>query len=221
MEKLHAEMRAVFGVPGMSLGSPEAARKLKEVKKDVEVGPLPGEYVIVTSHPFLTGENGGNTLVFKQDFPPEGKTLLNRPHPESCICPKCNTKTEIVSTVKRIGDTERDACLEFLRDRHVSGHITLEEFETRKDKALTARSQHELDYLTQDLPALLVMKPAVTPEVRHDREVTTFLCRIVSAAFPVMAAITILMGATLAGAAVLAIVGGLAAFLLTFLQLRP
>lgn len=223
VEKLHAEMRAVFGVPGMVLGSPEAARKLKEVKKDVEVGPLSGEYVVVTSHPFLTGGNGGNALVFKQDFPPEGKTLLSKPHPEGCICPKCPKEMAApgarVLNVPRIGDADRDQCLERLRYGFGGGFLNPSEHDARQNAAMTATMKDELEFLVKDLPAM--PKPAVAPEPHPAREVTAFLCRVVSAALPVMAAITILMGASLAGAAVLAVVGGLAAGLLILLQLRP
>lgn len=258
VEKLHAEMRAVFGIPGMSLGSPEAKRMLKEVKKDVEAGPAcwtANGYTIVNgygdpvavatpnagvdlerfqqalaaavssgnAHAFLTGAGGndGSTVAYRQDFPPEGKTLMSKSCPVDCICSKHKGKTGIVSTVKRIGDAERDACLALLEERHVSGHLLLDEFQARSDKALLAKNQQELDYLTQDLPALPVVKPKVIPEPHPAREVTVFLCRLASTALPVMAAITIMMSAGLVSAAALAILGGLAALLLTFLQLRP
>lgn len=232
----------MYSIPDMILG-----RELKEVKKDVEVGPLPytivngyGDPVAVaapnegvdkkrferalaatilpgTAATFLVPGGDRISLADKAEtYVPGGMKLMSKPCPVDCICSKHKGKTGIVSTVKRIGDAERDACLDLLRDRHVSGHLTLDEFEARKDKALTARNQHELDYLTQDLPAS--PKPVAAPEVRREH-VVSFLCRVVSATFPVMAAITILMGASLAAAAVLAVVGGLAAFLLTFLRL--
>jgi hypothetical protein len=68
----------------------------------------------------------------------------------------------------RIGDAERDSTLDYLATRVSTGHITQEEFEERKDKALAARTQTDLDYLTADLPpmpARVVIKPAATRTV--------------------------------------------------------
>lgn len=236
VEKLHAEMRAVFGVPGMSLGSPEAARKLKEVKKDVEVGPLPScwtanGYTIINGHGEPVAVATPNENVDLERFQRAlvaaitsgGKTLLSKPHPKECICPKCPKEMAVPGTrvlnVPRIGDAERDQCLERLRYGFGGGYLSPSEHDARQDAVMSATMRDELDFLVKDLPAM--PKPAVAPEVRRDRAVTSFLCRVVSVVFPVMTAVTILLGTGLVGGAILAILGGVAALLLTFLQLRP
>jgi hypothetical protein len=224
-EKLHALMRMMYDLPDVT---PE--KKPKEVKKDVEIGSLEQEIRYENFQAALDGAlmlvaaGGTATINLKGSFEsavvkPElikDKTLLSKPHPADCICPERKGKAGIASTVKRIGDAERDACLALLDERLASGHLTLEEFQSRADKALTARNQHELDYLTQDLPGL--PKPAAAPESRRDLSVAVFLCRFASFTFPVMTAITIITGSGLAGGAVLAVIAGVAALLLSFLQ---
>lgn len=55
---------------------------------------------------------------------------------------------------KRIGDTERNRYLDYLASRFASGHLTQDEFDDRKDQALTARTQLDLDILVRDLPPM-------------------------------------------------------------------
>ncbi|MCI1749091.1 MAG: DUF1707 domain-containing protein [Acidipropionibacterium sp.] len=52
----------------------------------------------------------------------------------------------------RIGDSERDAAVGALRDHHVAGRLTAEEFSERMETALAAHTQGDLDALFQDLP---------------------------------------------------------------------
>jgi hypothetical protein len=54
----------------------------------------------------------------------------------------------------RVGDEEREACVDDLRTHFAVGRLTLEEFEERTANALSARIQADLVALTADLPAL-------------------------------------------------------------------
>jgi hypothetical protein len=53
----------------------------------------------------------------------------------------------------RASDAERDQTLEALASASAEGRLTLEEYATRSDSALAARTQGELANLTADLPA--------------------------------------------------------------------
>jgi hypothetical protein len=52
----------------------------------------------------------------------------------------------------RVGDAERDAVSEILRQRHLEGRLDAEEFHERLDRCLTARTYADLDALIADLP---------------------------------------------------------------------
>jgi len=52
----------------------------------------------------------------------------------------------------RVGDKERDAVVEILRQRHVEGRLDSEEFQTRLDRCFAARTYAELDALIADFP---------------------------------------------------------------------
>lgn len=62
----------------------------------------------------------------------------------------------------RVGDQEREACVEDLRTHFAVGRLTLDEFEERTASALSARIQADLGALTADLPALR-RQPAGAP----------------------------------------------------------
>jgi hypothetical protein len=53
---------------------------------------------------------------------------------------------------QRIGDAERDRAVEYLRDHLADGRLDQEEFDDRLTRALTARTQADLDPLFSDLP---------------------------------------------------------------------
>ncbi len=53
----------------------------------------------------------------------------------------------------RVGDAERDACLEALVEHHVRGRLSVEEFEHRQRSALDAVTHADLAGLVADLPA--------------------------------------------------------------------
>lgn len=52
----------------------------------------------------------------------------------------------------RIGDAERDECLDTLAEHHVRGRLSVEEFERRQQAALTALTHADLAALLADLP---------------------------------------------------------------------
>ena len=52
----------------------------------------------------------------------------------------------------RVGDTERDAVAEILRQRHLEGRLDAEEFEARLGRCLAAKTYAELDELIADFP---------------------------------------------------------------------
>ena len=52
----------------------------------------------------------------------------------------------------RVGDKERDAVSEILRQRHLEGRLDAEEFQERIDRCLAAKTYAELDALIADFP---------------------------------------------------------------------
>jgi Domain of unknown function (DUF1707) len=52
----------------------------------------------------------------------------------------------------RIGDADREAAAESLREHYAQGRLTLEEFNQRLDAALKATTQSQLNLLMRDLP---------------------------------------------------------------------
>ena len=52
----------------------------------------------------------------------------------------------------RIGDAERDAAMEQLREHFVAGRLTFDELTERIDATLTAKTQRQIDRLMADLP---------------------------------------------------------------------
>jgi hypothetical protein len=52
----------------------------------------------------------------------------------------------------RIGDTEREATANILREHYAQGRLNLEEFNQRIDAVFSARTQRDLNHLTHDLP---------------------------------------------------------------------
>src|SRR5215475_8264802 len=52
----------------------------------------------------------------------------------------------------RVGDKERDAVSEILRQRHLEGRLDTDEFQTRLERCLAAKTYAELDVLIADFP---------------------------------------------------------------------
>jgi len=52
----------------------------------------------------------------------------------------------------RVGDKERDAVGEILRQRHLEGRLDADEFQARLERCLTAKTYAELDELIADFP---------------------------------------------------------------------
>jgi hypothetical protein len=59
----------------------------------------------------------------------------------------------------RVGDAERDATAERLRENYAQGRLTLDEFNERLSAALAATTERELSQLTQDLPHAAAPSP--------------------------------------------------------------
>jgi hypothetical protein len=60
----------------------------------------------------------------------------------------------------RVGDKERDAAGEILRQAHVEGRLDNDEFQTRLERSLTAKTYADLDELIADLPRERAAAPA-------------------------------------------------------------
>ena len=52
----------------------------------------------------------------------------------------------------RIGDTEREATANILREHYAQGRLSLEEFNQRIDAVFSSKTQRDLNHLTHDLP---------------------------------------------------------------------
>lgn len=52
----------------------------------------------------------------------------------------------------RVGDQERDAVGEILRQQHLEGRLDVEEFQARLERCLAAKTYAELDELIADFP---------------------------------------------------------------------
>ncbi len=59
----------------------------------------------------------------------------------------------------RVGDAERDAAAERLRESYAQGRLTLDEFNERLSAAMAATTERELSQLTRDLPHAAVPSP--------------------------------------------------------------
>ncbi len=60
--------------------------------------------------------------------------------------------TEFEKRAVRIGDAEREACVETLNEHHVRGRLSVEELDERQRAALTAVTEADLQELVADLP---------------------------------------------------------------------
>src|ERR1700729_210158 len=68
----------------------------------------------------------------------------------------------------RIGDAERDAAAERLREGYAQGRLTLDEFNERLPAAMAARTDRELRQLTQDLPQPVTASPPLPQSAPGD-----------------------------------------------------
>lgn len=99
----------------------------------------------------------------------------------------------------RIGDAERDAATERLRDHLVAGRLEQWEFDERLQRTLGARTQDELDTIFADLPAEgagLATAPAAPPVPVDDRggRAARFYGVASSVAFPLAIAACFVFG---------------------------
>ena len=63
----------------------------------------------------------------------------------------------------RIGDAERNAMAESLREHYAAGRLTMEEFQERLDAAFAAKTDADLGKLSEDLPHTRTYSP-YTPQ---------------------------------------------------------
>jgi Domain of unknown function (DUF1707) len=71
-----------------------------------------------------------------------------------CQYPAMNTQpADRELFLVRIGDAEREACVEALVDHHVLGRLTTTEFQRRQDASMNATTAADLALLLADLPA--------------------------------------------------------------------
>lgn len=66
----------------------------------------------------------------------------------------------------RIGDAERDACIELLAEHHARGRLTADELDRRQNAALTAVTGADLAALVADLPAVRPGQPMLVQPPR-------------------------------------------------------
>jgi hypothetical protein len=109
-----------------------------------------------------------------------------------------------IAAKPRVGDAERDAVLERLRDCFASGRLSPAEHDARQEAALAAMSTDDLALLTKDLPAQ--WKPPAAPPVSLERAKNLMALSVILLA----AGIACLFSAGTAGETASAILFGLA-----------
>jgi hypothetical protein len=62
----------------------------------------------------------------------------------------------------RVGDAEREATVNELREHFASGRLTQEEFNERMDEAFTAKTRGDLKAVMRDLPSVRPLIPAAS-----------------------------------------------------------
>jgi hypothetical protein len=60
----------------------------------------------------------------------------------------------------RVGDAERDAVADLLREHHVAGRLQGDEFQDRIDRCVAAKTYADLDVLIADFPTAADERPA-------------------------------------------------------------
>ena len=93
----------------------------------------------------------------------------------------------------RVGDAERNAATDQLREHFAAGRLTFEEFIERLDSALKAKTQGDVARLMEDLPRLRT--PVPKPAPRQEPGVVARYAAVVLLAFLVllwMTAVTLL-----------------------------
>jgi hypothetical protein len=63
----------------------------------------------------------------------------------------------------RVGDKERDAVGDILRQRHLEGRLETDELQTRLERCIAAKTYAELDELIADFPREQAERPAAQP----------------------------------------------------------
>lgn len=68
-------------------------------------------------------------------------------------------RTEPRNRDLRVGDRDREAAADFLREQHLAGRLETDEFQERLDRCYAARTYRELDELVADLPREEARRP--------------------------------------------------------------
>jgi hypothetical protein len=110
----------------------------------------------------------------------------------------------------RVGDRERDAVAEILRQHHVEGRLDADEFQERLERCLAAKSYRDLDRLTDDLPS------HETAQGRPGRGRTLPFWRVVPLPLAVLIPLAVVAAIVLSGGHLVWL-----AFPLLFFALRP
>lgn len=113
---------------------------------------------------------------------------MTTPRPEE----PTNEELARTSPSVRVGDAERDAAADRLRDHLVAGRLEQWEFDERLQRALAARTQTDLDQLFTDLPdvgapgalAVPTAGSSVAEAPRRDSGVARFYAAASGIAFP-------------------------------------
>lgn len=82
--------------------------------------------------------------------PAPRQAVSSRPEPEG---------VQILDNHRRVGDAQRNTYLEYLSDLHARGYLPAEEFEARKNAALNAEVEYDLNRLISDTPGLVEPNP--------------------------------------------------------------
>jgi hypothetical protein len=69
----------------------------------------------------------------------------------------------------RVGDAEREATVNELREHFASGRLTQEEFSERMDQAFAAKTRGDLKAVMQDLPSVRPQVPVSRPDSGNGR----------------------------------------------------
>jgi hypothetical protein len=214
IEKLHKELREMYLKYGMEN---EVTHESFQAALDDALSKGNGATINLTSY---TGSAVVRGL--------GEKTLLPKPHPERCPCPKCPQDPPPPEGVHllppgrlRVSDELKNTYLERLQEAFTEGMLSAPELDARQNAVLAAATEEELRLLLRDLPAgkqpAVVIPPAEEKYFSGKKGVFLFVASLVSVTFPVMGGIGVLGGGSAGMSAVMALIGGLAALLLVIL----
>lgn len=92
------------------------------------------------------------------------------------------------------GDADRDRSADVLKDAFVDGRLTREEYEDRIERVLGARTYHELDLLTADVPRPAPPFRPAKPGRTNSYAVASLACGIAGTFLAVPAVPAVVLG---------------------------